>query len=201
MNTSPFRAALLALLTACATDPTVADDFYTSGSRDADQRAEQRISRTQQMRGETDSDRDAPGVKRSLWERLGGEAGVRKVVDDFVDRVLADPRANWARRGVSHGGVLGVGSKSSEWRATPAGLAQLKQHVVQFIAVAGGGPTAYEGRDIKAVHQGMKITNAEFDASIGALKASLDAQRVPIAEQKELLAIFESTRTQVAEKR
>jgi hemoglobin len=201
VNTPRAFAAVACLLAACASDPTVADDFHTSGSREADQRAEQRISKTQQMRGETDSDRDEPGVKKSLWERLGGEEGVRPLVDDFVDRVLADPRANWERRGVSHGGVLGVGSKSSEWRATAATLTQLKQHMVQFIAVAAGGPATYTGRDIKAVHQGMKVTNAEFDASIGALKASLDACQVPIAEQKELLAIFESTRTQVAEKR
>jgi hemoglobin len=191
----------LVFLAACASDPTVADDFHTSGSREADQRAEQRISRTQQMRGQPDSDRTAPGVKASLWERLGGEQVVRPLVDDFVDRVLADPRTNWERRGVSHGGVLGVGSKSSEWLASTEALAKLKQHLVQFIAVASGGPSVYEGREIKAVHAGMKITNAEFDASIGALKASLDAHGVRIAEQKELLAIFESTRTQVAEKR
>jgi hemoglobin len=97
--------------------------------------------------------------------------------------------------------VLGVGAHSAEWHSSPQGIAQLKDHLVQFIAVASGGPTAYDGRDMKSVHTGMRITNAEFDASIGDLKASLDAKGVAIAEQKELIALFESTRTQVAEVR
>jgi hemoglobin len=193
--------ALCGLLCACSSDPAAADEFHTSGSRDADQRAEQRISKSQQMRGETDSDRDNPSVKQSLWERLGGEKGVRPLVDDFVERALVDPRVNWERKGVTHGGVLGVGAQSSERHTSPQGLAQLKDHLVQFIAVASGGPTTYEGREIKAVHAGMRITNAEFDASIGALKATLDAKKVSIAEQKELLALFESARTQIAEVR
>src|SRR6185369_9894393 len=132
------------LLSGCASDPAAADEFHTSGSRDADQRAEQRISKTQQMRGETDSDRDNPAVKQSLWERLGGEKGVRPLVDDFVERALVDPRVNWERKGVKRGGVLGVGAQSAEWHTSPQGLAQIKDHLVQFIAVASGGPTTYQ---------------------------------------------------------
>ena len=51
------------------------------------------------------------------------------------------------------------------------------------------------------VHKGMKIANAEFDATIGALKVTLDKLEVPLAEQKELIALFESARPQVATKR
>src|SRR5690606_3467535 len=121
--------------------------------------------------------------------------------DDFVDRAIADPRANWERKGVKRGGVLGIGAKSAEWRATADNVARLKERLVQFITVATGGPTRYEGRDMQVVHDGMAITNTEFDATIGALKASMDVIGVPTEEQKELLAIFESTRPQIAEKR
>ena len=48
---------------------------------------------------------------------------------------------------------------------------------------------------------GLHISNAEFDASVGDLKATLDKLQVPNPEQKELLAIIESTRPQVAEER
>ena len=54
---------------------------------------------------------------------------------------------------------------------------------------------------MKQVHTGMRISNAEFDASIGDLKATLDKFAIPTAEQKELLAIIESTRSQVVEER
>ena len=43
----------------------------------------------------------------------------------------------------------------------------------------------------------MKITTNEFEAAVGDLKASLDAHKVQTQEQKELLAIVESTRPQI----
>jgi len=43
----------------------------------------------------------------------------------------------------------------------------------------------------------MNITNPEFDATIGDLKATLDKLQIPNREQKELLAIVESTRPQI----
>ena len=54
---------------------------------------------------------------------------------------------------------------------------------------------------MKQVHAGMHISNPEFDAAVGDLKATLDKFHTPIEDQKELLAIIESTRLQVAEER
>ncbi|MEO7155305.1 MAG: group 1 truncated hemoglobin [Planctomycetota bacterium] len=195
-------ALTLLLLAGCASHDKPAnkdDSFSTSGSREADQRAEQRISKDQQLRG--DGEGGASKVKQTLYVRLGSPAGVERIVADFVDRVIADPRTNWERMGVKRGGVLGLGGSSAEWKPTPENLERLRTHLAQFIAVATGGPTEYEGKGMDAVHNGMKITNAEFDAAIGALKASLDALKVAVDEQKELLAVFESTRPQIAEKR
>jgi truncated hemoglobin YjbI len=172
-------------------------DFFTSGSREADQRAEQRMAKSDQLRGK-DAGKQEP-VKLSLFERLGGETGLRQIVDDFVTRALADPQVNWERKGISAGGLLN--RKSVEWSPTGPNVEKLKKHIVQFLALKTGGPSKYEGRDIKESHVGMKITNPEFDASIGDLKATLDKMKVGISEQKELLAIIESTRPQIVEKR
>lgn len=191
------------LFVGCASDKEKAADrsFHTSGSREADQRAEQRISKEQQLRSEGEEAGEPTEQRPTLYDRLGAKAGIELIVADFVDRVIADPRTNWMRKGVRRGGVLGISTKSAEWKPTEADIANLKQHLAQFIAVTTGGPAEYEGRGIDAVHAGMKITNAEFDASIGALKATLDALKVGLEEQKELLAVFESTRAQIAEKR
>ena len=54
---------------------------------------------------------------------------------------------------------------------------------------------------MKSAHTGMQITNTQFDASVGDLKATLDKLQIPTAEQKELLAIIESTRPQIVEVR
>lgn len=204
-----MRALLISialLMAGCAggSGQTKDRDFATSGNREADQRAEQRIAKTQQMRGEGATEGGVnpdANVKHSLYDRLGGEKGLTAIVEDWIPRVLADPRVNWERKGVKRGGVLGVGGREQAWTPDPQRVAHLKKHMVQFFSVATGGPAKYEGREMKPLHDGMAITNAEFDAAVGDMKATLDHLRVPTEEQKELLAIIESTREQVAEKR
>jgi hemoglobin len=206
---SRFRPLLLAwvlgtvLQSGCRSggSETTEKDFHTSGSREADQRAEQRVSKEEQLHGEGEGGKKEKEARATLYERLGSEVGAKKIVDDFVDRVMADPRVNWVRKDVKHGGVLGAGGTSAEWKPTPEKVEALKLHLVQFIAVATGGPSQYDGVQMAKAHSGMKITNPEFDASIGDLKASLDALKIPSEEQKELLSVFESTRPQIVEKR
>jgi len=115
--------------------------------------------------------------------------------------VLADPRINWERKGVTRGGLSLKRNQPVTWNPTPENVANLKKHLKQFISLATGGPTDYDGRPMKEAHSGMHISNPEFDATIGDMKATLDKLQVPNDEQKELLAILESTRPQVAEQR
>ena len=182
------------------------DEFFTSGSREADQRATQRIAKDQQIAGTTKDDaKGGTGAsqeerKLTLFERLGGEAGVSAIVDDFTARALEDPRVNWQRTGVKRGGLFNK-EEGAAWQATPQNVAQLKKHLVQFLALATGGPAKYDGKEIKTAHAGMKITNSEFDAAVGDLKASLDKLQIATKEQKELLAIIESTRPQIVSER
>jgi hemoglobin len=228
-NRVTFRLALVLLLPAallCAggcgagkAQQQKNNDFFTSGDREADQRADQRMARTEQLRGgggaggkggaekatakvtpdgKTVAKADAP---KSLYDRLGGDTQITAVVDDFVTRALADPRVNWERKGVKVGGFSFSRGKSVEWQANDYNVGQLKKHLVQFIALSTGGPSFYDGKDIKAAHTSMHITNPEFDATVGDLKASLDKLQVPNKEQKELLAIIESTRPQIVEER
>jgi len=182
--------------------PGKSPDFFTSGSREADQRAEQRVAKVQEMRGKgaDEQNSNSESARKPLYERLGGDAGIQAIVDDFVVRAIADPRVNWERKGVKSAG-LNLSRKTVEWKPTEENTAKLKKHVAQFLALATGGPAQYEGRDIKELHRGMRITNAEFDAAVGDLKATLDKLHLPPVEQKELLAIAESTRPQVVAER
>ena len=195
------------------------DDFFTSGSREADQRASQRMAKDEQLAGSgegagekgakkavvgkgTNNAAQVEG-KLALFERLGGEKGIIAIVDDFTPRVVQDPRVNWQRKGVKSGG-FSFRRKSSEsvaWNATDENMTNLKKHLVQFIVLATGGPVHYDGKEIKSAHAGMKIGNPEFDAALGDLKASLDRLQIPNKEQKELLSIIESTRPQIVTQR
>lgn len=128
--------------------------------------------------------------EKSLYERLGGEAAVKAVIDDFVARTAANPKVNFTRKGTP-----------MEWEATPGNIARLKGHLVDLVGMVTGGPQKYTGRSMKASHKGMGITDAEFDAIAGDLKATLDKFNVPAKEQDELLKIVGSTRADIVEKK
>ncbi len=188
-------------------------DFFTSGSREADQRASQRMAQAEQLSGDGEGDGEK-GVKKSstngvlkaeekqsLYERLGSEVGISNIVTDFLARAMQDPRVNWDRKGVKQGGLSFHSGKSETWNPTPENVALLQKHMVQFLALATGGPSEYQGKGIQSTHANMHISNAEFDATLGDLKSSLDKLQVPNKEQKELLAIIESTRPQIVSER
>lgn len=125
---------------------------------------------------------------KSLYERLGGEPAITAVVDDFVARAAPNPKINFTRKGTP-----------AEWKATPENVAHLKKMLVQLVASATGGSQKYQGRDLKFVHRGMRITDAEFDALAADLKATLDKFNVPAREQDELISIIAASRKDVVE--
>ena len=184
------------------------DRFFTSGNREADQRASQRMAQADQfaVSGSNANDKkDEPTAahvegRLALFVRLGGEPGISNIVAEFSPRAVNDPRINWQRQGVVRRGFFRR-DESVSWEATPENRETLQKHLIQFLSLATGGPVHYEGADLKSVHAEMRITNAEFDAAIGDLKVSLDKLQIADREQKELLAIVESTRAQIVTER
>jgi len=183
--------------------------FFTSGSREADQRADQRMAQQEQLTGgtnnggkkETASKAVLATEKKPLYDRLGGNGGIHLIVDDFINRALADPRVNWDRIGVKRGGLSLHRGDSVTWDSNAGNVKILKLHMEQFIGLATGGPATYTGKDMKSAHADMHITNPEYDATIGDLKATLDNLQIANQEQKELLAIIESAREQIVTER
>jgi len=116
----------------------------------------------------------------SLYERLGGVYSIATVVDDLIDRVMADPRLN-ANPLVNE----------AHHRVPPAGFKYL---VTEMVCWAAGGPQRYTGRSMRESHQHLKITAAEWEAFLDDFQHTLDKFHVPEAEQDELKAIVASTR-------
>jgi hemoglobin len=144
-------------------------------------------SRDQGVEPDTVSAEDTlAGAQQSLYDRLGGETAIASVVDSMVAYAAADTALNFSRAGTANA-----------WEATPENVALLKTRLVQFVGQATGGPQAYEGEDMGTVHAGMEITNEEFDRLGTHLQTALDAHGVPAAEQDELMAIVETTRTAI----
>jgi hemoglobin len=117
------------------------------------------------------------GGKASLYERLGGLPYIQIVVDDFVANVAADDRIN----------------KRFEKTNIPV----LKKHLVDQICQASGGPCKYTGRDMKTSHTGMKITEAEWNATVEDLVKTLDKYKVPEQEKNDLLALLGSLKADI----
>jgi hemoglobin len=183
--------------------------FFTSGNREADQRADQRMAQSQELTGEstnsegqvTKSQAVLAEAKKPLYDRLGGSVGIKLIVDDAVPRLLADPRVNLQRVGIKRGGFSIHHNQLMEWDASPDNIAALKLHLEEFISLSTGGPTKYTGEDLKQSSLNMHYTNDNFDAAMGDLKATLDKLQIANPEQKELLAVMETTRGQVVQDR
>ena len=119
----------------------------------------------------------------SLYERLGGVYSIATVIDDFIDRIMVDPRLNANPR-----------VDEAHHRVSPAGFKYL---VTEMVCWAAGGPQKYTGRSMKDLHQDLMITAAEWDAFLDDLQQTLEKFAVPQAEQAEIKAIVDSTRADI----
>jgi len=98
-------------------------------------------------------------AQSSIYEIIGGQAALEPVVDDFYDRVLADPE------------LRGFFAGSS--------MTRLKGRQVEFFAAALGGPRPYTGASLRDAHRGRGIEQKHFDLVAGHLVAALGAAGVP----------------------
>jgi hemoglobin len=105
------------------------------------------------------------------------------VVDDFIDRVMADPRLN-ANPLVDE----------AHHRVPPAGFKYL---VTEMLCWAAGGPQSYSGRAMDASHRHLRITAGEWQAFLDDLQQTLDKFAVPQAEQAEIRALVDGTRSAI----
>jgi len=69
----------------------------------------------------------------------------------------------------------------------PADVEKLKSNIADQICDATGGPCSYLGRDMKTTHKGMKITEAEWNATVENLGKALDKNQVGAKEKQELI--------------
>lgn len=125
---------------------------------------------------------DKPPATKSLYQRVGGYDVIAGVVDDFLKQLQADPA--FARFG------QGRGTNS---------LMHARQLIVDQICALSGGPCLYIGREMKTTHQGLKITDAEFDAAGKHMAASLTKFKVSEADQKDFGAMIEKLRVDIVE--
>src|SRR5262249_53151423 len=119
----------------------------------------------------------AQQAPKTLYQRLGGYDAIAAVSDEFIGKLSGDPQ--FAR-------LFAGFSQDSKIR--------LRQHLVDQLCQATGGPCFYTGRSMQAVHTGLKITEAEWNTSAQYMVAILDKFRVPAKEKDEVMAIMTSVK-------
>ena len=113
----------------------------------------------------------------SAYESLGGDSIIRQAVDGFYAKLQADPVIAEFFNGSDIGG--------------------LKTHQRMFLTAAFGGPDAYEGRDMRAAHMHLAITDADFDRFIGHLGETLAEYGVAAERVTELVEILDPLRLEI----
>ena len=109
----------------------------------------------------------------TLYKRLGGREGIALVVGDFVTNMAGDSRVN---------------ARFKDMKGPD--VEKLKSNLADQICDATGGPCSYLGRDMKTTHKGMKITDAEWNATVENLTKALDKNKVAPKDQSELLGLL-----------
>ena len=118
----------------------------------------------------------------SLYKRLGGYDAIAAVVDDFVPRLVGDPQLS--RFFVGNGADTKL---------------RIRQHAVDLVCMASGGPCLYFGRDMKTAHKGLGITEADWTTMSNHFVATLDKFKVGQKEKDDLIAIVTGLKKDIVE--
>jgi hemoglobin len=110
----------------------------------------------------------APGDQ--LYKSFGEKPGLVVLMDDFMTRLLADPRT-------------GPHFK-------PANQQRVKEQLAEQLCALSGGPCIYKGVDMKSSHANLDIKKSDFHALVEVLQQSMDAQDIAFREQNKMLALL-----------
>jgi len=109
-----------------------------------------------------------PFAGQGMWRAFHGQAGVDRIVDDMVSRLVVDRRIAEIFRGQDIVRLRRV----------------LKE---QFCYILDGG-CHYSGRDMTASHKNLGIQRKDFNALVEDLQIAMAKEHVSIFAQNRLLA-------------
>ena len=104
----------------------------------------------------------------ATYQGLGGQAGIKKIVATLVPLLQSDPRTAETFKDID--------------------MARIAMRLEEQFCELSGGPCRYKGKDMKDIHDGLNITNAQFNALAEDLQVAMDAAGVNSRVQNRLLA-------------
>mgnify|MGYP006215678167 CR=1 FL=1 len=106
----------------------------------------------------------------TLYQRLGGETGVEKIVDGVL-------------YGIEH-------DQSIVHHFEDTDIPRFRRLLIEQFCELSGGPCKYTGVSMQESHTGFQITQAHFDALVNHLITAMQQQKVAIEAQNEFLAML-----------
>lgn len=106
----------------------------------------------------------------SLYQRLGGESGVEKIVDGVL-------------YGIEH-------DQSIVHHFSDTDIPRFRRLLIEQFCELSGGPCKYTGVSMQESHTGFQITQAHFDALVNHLITAMQQQKVAVEAQNEFLAML-----------
>ena len=126
-------------------------------------------------------DENGPGrqtlMSDTLYEKMGGEAKLRQVIDTFIDRVFADR-------------MIGFFFRSAD-------KARIKEMEFQFTAKFLGADIEYRGKPLNEVHAKHPIMGGQFMRRLQILRETLELYDIPAEVRDAWLVHTEGLRSQI----
>lgn len=106
----------------------------------------------------------------SLYDRLGGEAGIDRIASNAVAIYLTDPRI-----------------KDEFDNINPD---RLRSRLASLLCQLADGPCVYKGRPMAQAHAGLAITEGKFNAVAEGMQVAMRQAGVPYWTQNRLMALL-----------
>ncbi|HWF74027.1 MAG TPA: group 1 truncated hemoglobin [Solirubrobacteraceae bacterium] len=117
-------------------------------------------------------------MTETMYEAIGGDAGLTVAVDDFYRRLWADDELKGYFEGIDRDA--------------------LKYHQRMFLTMAlGGGDGTYAGQSLPQAHTGLSITDDAFDKVAEHLRRTLVDLKVDKSLLQIIIGYVEGKRNQV----
>jgi len=126
-----------------------------------------------------------PTETKTLFERLGGTAGITAIVDDVIEAHMNNPAIN---------------ARFKPYKDQPERFAEIRQHTIEFFSAGSGGSVEYKGRDMPTTHQGMNISAAEYMHVIDDIMGVLGKHNIDDESKKDVLSILWSLKDSIISK-
>lgn len=117
-------------------------------------------------------------MPETLYERLGGEDNIARIVNDAIDEHLNNPLVKTRFENA-------------------ADIEDSRRKAIEFFCAGAGGPQTYTGRDMRTAHTGMNVSEQEFIAVVDDILLALDKNEVGEQERKDVLAILYSLKGEI----